>query len=342
MKMGIIKKHINNHPFLLQHKLKIKRFIRQTYTIYYDLCFDLEAAISIYLVEVLFPFEKKYNSSFRLKIALYRIKVVKKYLYTHYGEIVNKYREKKAEKEESLSLESPIWIMWWQGKENAPVIVLKCIESINKHSCGHPVILLNKDNYEFYVDIPKWMVNKIDKEITITHFSDILRVKLLRKWGGVWMDATIFLSNDISNDIFSGQFYSRKAFGGIGSPSQFRWSGFFMSGSANNILFCFIDDLFTAYWGKEHRIIDYFLLDYIIAIGYDSIPVVKNIIDSVPYNNSKIEDMVLLLNKVFVELDYNDLIQDTDLHKLNCKQEFIESIHGQKSYYGYIINSLNN
>ena len=48
----------------------------------------------------------------------------------------------------------PIWIMWYQGIENAPDIVKCCIESVKENCSGHEVIVLSEQNLsEFPIDI---------------------------------------------------------------------------------------------------------------------------------------------------------------------------------------------
>ena len=57
-----------------------------------------------------------------------------------------------------------------------------CVESIKKHSCEYKVVLLDKDNFNRYIDIPKNIKDKLDKGLlAIQNFSDYLRIKLLAK-----------------------------------------------------------------------------------------------------------------------------------------------------------------
>jgi hypothetical protein len=54
------------------------------------------------------------------------------------------------------------------------------------------IIILNKENYHNYVS--KEFVNKYN-DLNPTHFSDFLRLELLQKYGGVWMDASIIITD---------------------------------------------------------------------------------------------------------------------------------------------------
>lgn len=52
---------------------------------------------------------------------------------------------------------------------------------------------LTKDNYAKYVDIPKQLVKKTETgKMMYAHLADLLRLKLLAKHGGLWIDSTLF------------------------------------------------------------------------------------------------------------------------------------------------------
>lgn len=76
-----------------------------------------------------------------------------------------------------------------------------CVESIKKHGCEYKVVLLDKDNFNRYIDIPKNIKDKLDKGLlAIQNFTDYLRIKLLAKYNCLWIDSTIFAFRDIPLD----------------------------------------------------------------------------------------------------------------------------------------------
>ena len=92
-----------------------------------------------------------------------------------------------------------LWILWYQGFSDAPLIVKICIESwINKNP-GWDVIILNKTNINNYItlDVPKEIINRLN----LNHQSDLVRLALLSKYGGVWADATTFCINPLDEWI---------------------------------------------------------------------------------------------------------------------------------------------
>lgn len=50
--------------------------------------------------------------------------------------------------------EDIIWVFWYQGIENAPIIVKKCFDSLKRNFADKKVIYLSKDNYMEYIELP--------------------------------------------------------------------------------------------------------------------------------------------------------------------------------------------
>ena len=94
-----------------------------------------------------------------------------------------------------------IWILWWQGWDLAPPIVLKCLESWRYHhsSLEWNIMLLDKNNIANFIDLNSIIPDNIRNSISIISISDILRWMLLYQYGGIWVDATIFCHKPISS-----------------------------------------------------------------------------------------------------------------------------------------------
>jgi hypothetical protein len=68
---------------------------------------------------------------------------------------------------------------------------------------------LNKDNLSKYANLPKKIIERFKQgKMSFAHFSDTLRFELLREHGGVWIDATCFVSSEIPYYVFEHSFYS--------------------------------------------------------------------------------------------------------------------------------------
>ena len=91
-----------------------------------------------------------------------------------------------------------IWQYWGQGidEKTLPQVVAICFASVDKYKGEYEVIRLCDDTVKDYVDLPDfiWQKRK-DGQMGFTFFSDLLRLALLHTYGGVWLDATVLLTD---------------------------------------------------------------------------------------------------------------------------------------------------
>ena len=59
-----------------------------------------------------------------------------------------------------------IWICWWQGLENAPEIVKRCVASIQKHAGNHKIIMITDENYKEFISFPMWIEGNTREELS--------------------------------------------------------------------------------------------------------------------------------------------------------------------------------
>lgn len=267
------------------------------------------------ILAVLYPYRK-----FKNKISRYYLKkkhyYIEKYLTDKYGYVL----KKECVKPKSIDNRNIIWIFWWQGIENMPITVKKCYQSVLKNSNSTTVILITKNNYTKYIKMPEYIIEKFNNgNITITHFSDILRMYLLYNYGGAWLDATIFVSRPIDLSLFNNSIYTAKIrkILNYDNVSLSRWTGFFMFGKAGHPLFFYALSFFYEYWKYENHIIDYFLIDYIIDIICNKVAIVDNDFKNLEYNNEDIQ----LLSRHLMEKssNYEFILNNQVYHKLNWK-----------------------
>ena len=232
---------------------------------------------------------------------------------------------------------APIWLFWWQGEESMPELVSNCKKSII-HNCGtHPVILVTKDNYKQYVNLPRYILEKIsDQTISLTHFSDILRVNLIAEHGGYWLDATIFCTSLIKEEIFRAPIYTGRNPGkDFYNISQWRWTGYAISGWKGNALFCYVRDLFNEYWKHEQFLVDYYLIDYMICLTYNYVWPVKKMIDNIEKNNINQTLLQNELNELYTYEKFDSILNnETWLYKLTWKQKYkLHTVDGKETIY---------
>lgn len=220
------------------------------------------------------------------------------------------------------SSEKRIWVFWWTGEDTAPDIVKACIRSIRRNANGHEVVLLDKCNYFQYIDMPKEICEKHSAGVIgHAHFSDIVRMSLLAKWGGVWIDATVFLSQQLPEYLFSSAFFTARS---VDDCSLFfsrsRWVGYFLAGNSTFPLFSFTRDMLIAYWERSDTIIDYLLMDYVFDIACKTIPEVRNAMDALPDNNLLRGKLMEEINEPYSEQLFDALQNgETFLSKLSWR-----------------------
>lgn len=217
-----------------------------------------------------------------------------------------------------------VWILWYQGVEQAPILVKECIKSIKKYSQRN-VIIVTQENYKCYTDIAPHVIDKFENgKISMTHFSDIIRMSILKNHGGIWMDSTIFLSSYVPENILANKFFTLKSSqkNNINVANK-RWTTFFIGGVEGYPLFDFVQKFYDEYWKSEDRIIDYLLFDYIIAIAYkNNIGGFKEDIDRLRFNNEGNYDLIRNINKAVNDNLLEAVFgQETYVFKLSYKRK---------------------
>ncbi|WP_304129940.1 capsular polysaccharide synthesis protein [Phocaeicola plebeius] len=324
---------------------KLKRFISNFILMASE--FNLRIAIADYLYRIAYMLGIM-NSCIGKLIVKNMHSTKTKYLKKEYYYLIEKYHKIEAAKKisnETIKSESPIWVCWWQGKELMPEVTKICYETISKHSCHHPVILIDKTNFQNYVDIPGCILEKVKNgHITITHLSDIIRLCLLSKYGGIWIDSTIYLNQDIDAFIpIETPFYSYKHFPQDYNIVRGKWSGYFIASGKNNFLISFIKEMIIEFYKKHNQLLDYLLMDYVFEIGYQQYSTSKAMVDRLPTEQC---DMNYLLDHIiqpYNEENYNIHIKPSKIQKLSYKIQLIEQDNsGRITYYGYIKNQYKN
>lgn len=297
----------------------------------------------------IFKYVKNFGLSFSFKRGLYgllykmtknakykdlRFKNTLKYLDKHFGNLLQ-----DSENEDQIKSDFKVFVFWAQGFENAPEIVKSCVSSIKENFKNHDVVLIDSSNFKTFVNIPDYILKKVEnKTISLTHFSDILRVCLLEKYGGVWIDATCYLTASISHEITKYSFYSNKL-NNDGSKlfvSKGRWSAFFLCSNKGNQIITNLKNLFFEYWKTHDTLIEYYLIDYAITLQYSKFENIKKAIDEVPENNPEIHTLSSLLFETFDKKIFNDICFSTSLFKLSYKFD-PEKTKLDNTFYRHII-----
>lgn len=268
-------------------------------------------------------------------------KSILNYLEQHYNNEIQEIAKIVSELHSNANTPLRIWQCWWQGEQYLEGITKICTNSVKENAQNIPITIITFDNYRKYAEIPQIIIDKYEKGlVTLTELSDILRTNLLWKWGGLWIDATILVTDKIADDFTKSDFITCKEICHNNTfVSKYKWNTSFMGGKQGLPLYAFVSKMFEVYWQNENKLIDYYLLDYLIALGYKHVQSIKNEIDNVHPNNPHKHVLQSLLNKSFSSEKWKDLTTDTKVFKLSRKatipyKTFDEN--GNKTFYGYI------
>ena len=294
--------------------------------------------------------KKTFGYPFALKCYFLRLKSFSKYeqfvfnfLEEEVAPLIRKY-ELLPDAPVSESGSKHIWTLWWQGVEQAPEIVKVCLESQqdNMASDGFQYTIITKDNWKQYINLPKHITDKVENgQITLTHFSDIIRAELIRQYGGVWIDATVFCNKRINLEPVS-QIYTAKCSPTPKSLTLGRWTGFLFGDKEGSKLFSFMSEAFDQYWKKYDSLVAYLLIDYIIAIAYKHFPEIKAEYDNIPVNQTGLWYMLRKMNAPYNADEWTSAVQNADFWKLSYKDEFNggplkeKTVQGKLTNWGYL------
>ena len=119
------------------------------------------------------------------------------------GQLISHYREHPEhfafEMKKVFDTDKIIWQYWGQGYDHLPEVVQTCLESVEKNTGDYFIVRLSDANLSEYLDLPEFVQEKRSL-YSRAHFSDLLRLMLLKTYGGVWMDATILMSGTIPDE----------------------------------------------------------------------------------------------------------------------------------------------
>lgn len=159
-----------------------------------------------------------------------------------------------------------IWQYWEQGVENMPDIARACVKSVEKHKNGCKHIILDKESVKEYVKIPDiiWKLNE-KGVIKSAHLSDIIRTYLLCEYGGVWIDATVLLTDDLPDFIIKAELFVfqndlRADLDGL------NMANYFIAAKKHNLILERLRIALLDYWNKNRFVINYFLYLHIFTL----------------------------------------------------------------------------
>ncbi len=231
-----------------------------------------------------------------------------------------------------------VWVCWFQGMENAPLVVQKCYQSLKDNLTDREIVLITFNNISEYVQFPDLIMDKWKNgKITHTHMTDLLRLELLIRYGGMWVDATVLCTSkrkDIPEYYFdSDLFFYQCLKPGRDGHSHLN-SSWLISAKTNNKILMATRYLCYEYWKRNDSMVDYFLLHNFMSIVLEYYS--EDWKKIIPKDNATPHELLLRLFEEYDERFWNAIKGQASFHKLSYKFDE-ESVIRKCTYYRKLI-----
>lgn len=136
-----------------------------------------------------------------------------------------------------------IWMYWAQGWDNAPELVQQCRQSWETMNVDYDVLALDERSLSDYIALSS--VIKSRSDISMATLSDIIRLELLLKYGGVWADATLMCCKPLNEWLPE---YYNSGFFAFRNPGKDRLlSSWFLVAEPDNVLLAILHKEFISF-----------------------------------------------------------------------------------------------
>ncbi len=305
--------------------------------------------------------------------------IIEPFLIQKYGLKVQEFKKFNSSRELKHEHPKVIWWCWLQGYDAAPPIVKACYNSLMREfkgssvqevqgaSDGYDIKVIDAENWKEYVELPDYIEKKWEKkQIPPALFSDLLRLELLIKYGGTWIDSTVLCTgfndnhNDNENSKYS-QLATDSKLSTLNSQLKHKMleyleadlflfqytkqgcipvsiSNWFISAYSNNEVLMVLREMLYAYWKDYDCVLDYYIFHLFFAMISKEYP---EQIAAMPYGQS-MNSLVLLHHwgEKFDQKKWDKLTSRVCFHKLAFRTN--DSVKANRdNYYNYILNTYN-
>lgn len=261
------------------------------------------------------------------------------------GEIID--IEDLTEVQKTLTFtEFKIWVFWGQGEADMPPLIKACYRQLNKYN--ENVCLITYNNVRDYIDLPEIIYKKVrNGKLTWAHFSDIVRTSLLAKYGGLWLDATVWVSGKLPIDkILEMPFWSANSKSEHGShdvcfwtSGEWNWSGWCLSSNRSNYpLFSFVSKNLIERSIKDCYLLDYVLIDYFINYCFRYSKCFRNDIKKMCITNPKRNGFAMIMGQEYEEDKYKELLSTDFIFKLSYRTTWKTEKEGKHTFYQKLLS----
>lgn len=231
-----------------------------------------------------------------------------------------------------------IWQYWESPDGTIPPLVQACLNSVDRFRGDYERVLLTPETIKNYVEIPEIFIKLKEKGIIKTaFFSDILRTCLLIQNGGIWMDATVLLTEELPSyitdaDLFVFQNDLKIDLDGLNMAS------YFIAAKPENKILKQTLAAMEFYWKENNFLVNYFTFLHAFTMVTQKN---KDLFNKVPFFSFlPVQQFQGELLKPFSEKRWKEIKKMSGVHKLTHKQSVLtkkKDINIEGTFYEHVI-----
>lgn len=262
--------------------------------------------------------------------------------------LINRYSFLMRERMSEVSLErldhnrsKIVWFCWLQGLESAPQLVLQCYASLKHHLPDREIKIIDNNNWQEFVELPEYVLKKWKRgRIPPANFSDLLRLQLLIRYGGTWVDATLLCTGFSTQETQKQKEYMDNElfvfrYTPPGIDDGINISNWFITSCTNNEVLIVLRDILYEYWKDYDCVLNYCMFHLFFKFISHEYP---DLMSGMPYGSSQ-KSIALMhhLGDVFNSDKWDRLIGNVAFHKLSYRVD--DRIKKDRSnYFNYILS----
>lgn len=231
-----------------------------------------------------------------------------------------------------------VWFCWLQGIKCAPPIVKACYMALQENLDGKDIRVVDDSNRKEFVQLPDYIEKRYEKgQIPHALFSDLLRLELLIKYGGSWIDATVFCSTlDYPRECLDANLFFFQ-YARVDERKYVGISNWFITACSNNPLLMTLRDMLYAYWKDFDCVVEYFIFHRFFDMIAEARP---EVVAQMPYAYSPSAHVLLRhWAEPFDQGKWDKVTTRVSFHKLAHQVE--ESVKRDPgNYYNHIIQGV--
>lgn len=260
----------------------------------------------------------------------------KRFFSSNFSEVLSRYDCYERNKEQLIDADFKIFTFWYQGWDALPEVIAECHKSLIRNANGHEVVLIDKNNIDEYCDVPDIMKKRLEaKEIAIPHFKDWLSCYILNKYGGLWIDAGVYVTQPI--DVSGKSFYSVRYKNRKGAYCDFKYIMALMGLPRGNMLAALMSDILLTYWSKYSAALHYLFFDDIMKELYERVPYIRRLLNSNDLYCDCYYEFRYLAGKVCDEERLQEIVAKNKFLSLTYRFPIPMYVEGKPTYYNRLL-----